>query len=79
MRLWLRERDSGAPGFVAAIAAGKTKFALDDAIWAKLHKAVALIITPTSVGAPEAADVDEVLYEGVCVNLKKRSDSDNAR
>ncbi len=79
MRLWLRERDSGAPGFVAAITAVTTTFALDDAIWAKLHQAVALIITLTSVGGPEAVDVGEVLYEGVCVNLKKRSDSDNAR
>lgn len=77
LRLWMRDRDSGAPGFIAAIPADKSTFPLDDEAWKKLREATALIITQAPPEAPTATPTGTVLYEGVCVNLKKWSDSAN--
>jgi len=73
LRLWIRDRDTGTPVFLAAIPAGEKTFALGEGPWKLLRRAKALMITREAAGSPVSAPGQDVLYQGVCVNLKKWS------
>ena len=75
LRLWIRERDTDRAVFLRAIPAGEKVFALDDERWKLLRDAKALLITRGTIGTPTAVPGGEILYQGVCVNLKKWSNA----
>lgn len=75
LRLWIRDRDTETPVFLAAIPAGKKTFPLGEEPWKLLRRAKALMITRETAGSPVSAPSQDVLYQGVCVNLKKWSDA----
>ena len=73
LRLWLRDAD-GKAQFLAILPAGVTEIALDKTTWQRLREARRLLITREAATAPPTTPGSEVLYEGVCVNLKKWSE-----
>ncbi|MCB1924810.1 MAG: hypothetical protein KDJ27_13900 [Gammaproteobacteria bacterium] len=73
LRLWIRDRETGEPEFVSALPPGSKVLPLDDAAWQQLRRAKALIISQQAEGSTAAAPGADILYEGVCVNLKQWS------
>lgn len=76
LRLWIRDRESDRAVFLANIPSGQTSFEIPDEPWALLRRAKALIVSVNATDEARDAPGSEVLYEGVCVNLKKWSEDD---
>lgn len=75
LKLWLRDRETDQAVYVATIPAGQKSFPLDDAGWKLLRSAKALLISRENLGSSNDAPGDDILYQGVCVNLKKWSET----
>ncbi len=71
LRLWIRDRETDQPVFLAAIPADQTTFEIPDEPWKLLRRAKALVVSLNDVSEAQTAPGSQVLYEGVCVNLKK--------
>ncbi|MCB1852846.1 MAG: anti-sigma factor [Gammaproteobacteria bacterium] len=75
LRLWIRERDNDSLLFLAAIPPNEKVFMLDDQTWKLLRQAKALMITREKTGSATTTPGQDVLYSGICINLKTWSDS----
>ncbi|WP_227817051.1 anti-sigma factor [Nitrogeniibacter aestuarii] len=74
-RVWIRDSETDAIVFLASIPPGQKTLVIEEAAWRRLKAAKALLVTEAMSGSPTDAPTGDILFEGVCVNLKKWSEA----
>lgn len=73
LRLWMVDRDTDQTVFLTSVPAGQTRIDVSDALWKKLKTAKQLVISADPVESANAQPSEQILFKGVCVNLKNWS------
>jgi anti-sigma-K factor RskA len=73
LRLWMVDRDTEQTVFLTSVPAGQARINVSDALWKKLKTAKQLVISADPVESAKSQPSEQILFKGVCVNLKNWS------
>jgi len=70
LRLWMVDKESEKTVFLTVVQAGQKEISVNKELWEKMKKAKQLVISADPIASEKSQPSEQILFKGVCVNLK---------